>query len=238
MSYVEKKQRKQKIRIAIFVSVAVIITTVGCMFILGVNFLHWAAISFLSLVILIGVLICCYYLGIKLPKAKEPEWLLREAAELEKMVDNLSRQIREKSRNEVNERNSSCPLCHRKKIVDKIADVSGSVSGSFSLGFGSVSGKTGTSGVNHCSDCGHQWKKSESIDYSESKEDALYSILRPMYNYFFENDDAGLSRSDPLKRFKAKSVSDFLFRHYSYHRAEKLFDHLSLKDLVVYGCQK
>jgi len=62
---------------------------------------------------------------------------------------------------------SICPNCHVRKdgnnIVNKIREVhgKGSVSGSFSLGFGSVSGSMAidTNEVNHCNNCGNEWKK-------------------------------------------------------------------------------
>lgn len=58
---------------------------------------------------------------------------------------------------------SVCPRCRKNNIVDKIRDVQGkgNVSGSFSLGFGDVSGNMliKSESVNHCNDCGHEWKK-------------------------------------------------------------------------------
>ena len=56
-----------------------------------------------------------------------------------------------------------CPNCGATKIVNKIARTqgSGSVSGSFALGFGSIDGSSSsdTNSVNHCNECGNQWKK-------------------------------------------------------------------------------
>src|SRR5262245_34349667 len=64
-----------------------------------------------------------------------------------------------------NNTDNKCPNCGGKKIVNKIARVEGrgSVSGSFFLGGGSLYGssRTDTNGVNHCNDCGNQWKKYE-----------------------------------------------------------------------------
>lgn len=58
-----------------------------------------------------------------------------------------------------------CPKCRARvdDIVNKIRQVhgNGSVGGSFSLGFGSVSGyfSLDTDEVNHCNKCGNEWKK-------------------------------------------------------------------------------
>lgn len=57
--------------------------------------------------------------------------------------------------------NDKCPLCGKDKIVNKIARVQGSVSGSFVWGSGSVYGSTDTEAVNHCASCGNEWKKYE-----------------------------------------------------------------------------
>lgn len=75
-----------------------------------------------------------------------------------------------KRENEYEERhNNTCPKCSAKKgeIVNKIRQVqgSGSVDGDFSsnlfYGYGSVRGsmKIDTFGVNHCNNCGNEWKK-------------------------------------------------------------------------------
>lgn len=62
-----------------------------------------------------------------------------------------------------NRSDGSCPKCRKINIVDKIRDVQGkgNISGSFSLGFGDVSGSMyiSSESVNHCNDCGHEWKK-------------------------------------------------------------------------------
>lgn len=61
------------------------------------------------------------------------------------------------------DKDSICPKCDGKEIVDKISRVegSGSVSGSFRWGGGSIYGSssTDTNEVNHCNKCGNQWKK-------------------------------------------------------------------------------
>jgi len=56
-----------------------------------------------------------------------------------------------------------CPKCRSKDVVNKIADIhgKGKVGGDFKLGFGSINGgfNIDTHEVNHCNDCGNQWKK-------------------------------------------------------------------------------
>lgn len=80
---------------------------------------------------------------------------------------------------------SLCPNCRKRKdnnnIVNKIRQVQGkgNVSGSFSLGFGSVSGhmEVDTKAVNHCNNCGNEWEKFK-VKYV-SKSD----IVRVALNY-------------------------------------------------------
>lgn len=79
-------------------------------------------------------------------------------------------------------RNTNCPRCFNKDIVDKISNVNGDgyVSGSFYLGTGSVYGQNHieTNSVNHCNKCGHQWKKYEfSYQFAEDViSDWLYNL--------------------------------------------------------------
>ena len=59
-----------------------------------------------------------------------------------------------------------CPNCRvQKDIVEKIRQVKGkgNVGGDFKLGFGSINGSLDidTHEVNHCNNCGNQWKKFE-----------------------------------------------------------------------------
>ena len=85
-----------------------------------------------------------------------------------------------------------CPKCRARQedIVDKIRQVhgEGEVSGSFSLGFGSVSGSMSidTNEVNHCNKCGNEWKKFKTIYVDKT------NILITTLNYLgdiFENPD-------------------------------------------------
>jgi len=105
----------------------------------------------------------------------------------EQMISIASEIRREKNDNERKrevEKNSNCPNCKGKKIVNKISRVEGSgyVSGSFIYGSGSIYGssKTDTNEVNHCNDCGNQWKK---YDWSYTSDadviaDCSWSLCR------------------------------------------------------------
>jgi len=82
-----------------------------------------------------------------------------------------------------NSHDNVCPNCHtgKENIVNKIAQVqgSGSVGGTFHLGYGTVSGNMSvdTAEVNHCNVCGNQWKKFNVVYVSES------DILKVALNY-------------------------------------------------------
>ena len=82
---------------------------------------------------------------------------------MEKFAQELSHEHDSKESKYQEKNDGKCPNCGATKIVNKIARTqgSGSVSGSFSLGFGSVYGSSSsdTNEVNHCNGCGNQWKK-------------------------------------------------------------------------------
>jgi hypothetical protein len=111
-------------------------------------------------------------LGKSVIKTLSPEQTALLAADLE-VVNKRCKEIadahytREEKWQESHD--NTCPNCNSKKgeIVNKIRQVqgSGSVDGSFSSGLfygsGSVHGsmKIDTFGVNHCNNCGNEWKK-------------------------------------------------------------------------------
>lgn len=74
-----------------------------------------------------------------------------------------------------------CPRCKKSDIVDKIKHIQGTgkITGNFRLGFGSLNGSTtiDTSEVNHCNDCGHEWKK------FKTKYISATDIVRVALNY-------------------------------------------------------
>jgi len=80
----------------------------------------------------------------------------------------------------------ACPKCRARQenIVNKIRQVhgDGNVSGSFSLGFGSVGGRMSinTDEVNHCNKCGNEWKKYKIKYISQS------TVLIKALNYLAE----------------------------------------------------
>ena len=98
-------------------------------------------------------------------------------------LDNLAESKKVKHNKNENQyesdHNGICPLCRNKKIVNKISRVQGSgeVSGYMSFGSGSIYGSSSidTSEVNHCNDCGNEWKKYKYNWYS--KDDILREIM-------------------------------------------------------------
>lgn len=83
--------------------------------------------------------------------------------------------------------NNICPNCRSKKIVNKISNVSGEGNISGSLFWFDGDSYVGTKEVNHCSECGNQWKKYESDFYSTESVIAdwindLFSILESHKN--------------------------------------------------------
>jgi hypothetical protein len=99
--------------------------------------------------------------------------------------------------------NNICPRCRATNIVDKIAQVKGegSISGSFVLGSGSVYGSSSvdTNGVNHCNNCGHQWKKYQRSFLS--KNDILIDWVNDIVSLYTRD-----KTFDLLKDFSAESI--------------------------------
>lgn len=97
------------------------------------------------------------------PNAVEKKLIAEQCAKIKKMADEKSTELYKEQSESQERSDKTCPHCGAKNIVNKIARVegSGSVSGSFFLGGGSVSGSssTDTNEVNHCNGCGNQWKK-------------------------------------------------------------------------------
>lgn len=115
------------------------------------------------------------------------------------------------NREYVNRYNSRCPKCGASgqlDVVDKIRQVQGDgeVSGSFSLGFGSVYGsmEIDTNEVNHCNKCGNEWKK-EKRRYTSHKKviaewlNELETHLEGKYTY-------AKRTVDKLQKFHAESI--------------------------------
>jgi len=119
-------------------------------------------------------------------KTKDQELLVR--ADVEKVLekcDAIASKEYAEQKEARDSHDSVCPNCRKRKdnnnIVNKIRQVhgKGDVSGSFSLGFGSVSGhmEIDTKAVNHCNSCGNEWEKYK-VKYV-SKSD----IVRVAMNY-------------------------------------------------------
>ena len=111
-----------------------------------------------------------------------------------------------------------CPLCGNTKVVNKISRVQGhgDVYGSFSLGFGSVSGSMDidTNDVNHCSSCGNQWKKYKISYKSNSKMlahylDSIETHIEGKYTFC----EAVFNK---LKEFKAETIFELIHSNHVY----------------------
>jgi hypothetical protein len=120
--------------------------------------------------------------------------------ELKKIAEKRASENNEAERGYENKRNSTCPHCHYngKEIVNKITRVegSGSVSGSFFWGTGSVYGssETDTNEVNHCNKCGNQWKKYNrnweiDSDYFVKWLNKIYDYIIGKYEYKSWHDE-------------------------------------------------
>ena len=96
--------------------------------------------------------------------------------------------------------NSTCPKCKGKNVIDKIQRLQGEIHGSSSIygsgnlfhssisGSGSIDGKIDTNEINCCKDCGNEWKKVKSTDYSykslSDKIDRFVYHVRGFYNAY------------------------------------------------------
>lgn len=93
-----------------------------------------------------------------------------------------SQEFKEQKENQ-HTHDNKCPKCRAKqdRIVDKIRSVEGSgkVKNDFYFGFGSIKGSMNidTKAVNHCNECGHQWKKFKTKYVSKT------DIVRVILNY-------------------------------------------------------
>ena len=81
--------------------------------------------------------------------------------------------------------NASCPKCNSKNIVNKIAQVEGTSSGTSSIFGGYSSSSIDTYPVNHCNDCGNEWirKKVTISSVENNMENLLLGILYNMEKY-------------------------------------------------------
>jgi transcription elongation factor Elf1 len=139
----------------------------------------------------------------------------KQLDEISKMAEN-DKDVHNRTEVDIqNEKDSTCPRCGSKQIVDKIAQVigKGKVSGSFSLGYGSVHGnsKIDTQEINHCSNCGHQWKKyklnikwpsdiiTDYLDNLRTHFDGKYTHYEHIYN--------------KLKPYYAETIFSLLLNH-------------------------
>lgn len=231
--YLERKERRNEIIIAIIVLLVVLLVlNYGMMYSLGF-FESLLGIISVVMINMIAIYAFCDFLGIKFFKRKTPSWLNDQLNALERMYDEIYENVRSSQSSSVEKRNNTCPKCGAKSesIVDKIRQVKGEIDGDFVFGFGSVDGEIDTESVNHCSKCGHEWKKKET-SFSDASETTISQMLRPMY-YFFSKDQN--NSSDELKKFSAKAVKIFIKKHDDDYKAKEL-KKLSERELRKYGC--
>ena len=118
-----------------------------------------------------------------LPNPKQKQIILDEVKIIMERCDVIASQEFKEQKENQHSHDNRCPKCRAKQnmIVDKIRSVEGSgkVDGDFYLGFGSVTGSMNidTEAVNHCTECGHQWKKFKTKYVSKT------DIVRVTLNY-------------------------------------------------------
>lgn len=117
-----------------------------------------------------------------LPTSKQKAVLAADIEQILSKCDKIASQEWKEIKENQKSRDGQCPNCKaREDIVNKIRQVkgSGNVGGNFYFGFGSVSGSMSldTDEVNHCNNCGNEWKKSKTKYISKT------DILRVALNY-------------------------------------------------------
>jgi len=121
-----------------------------------------------------------------IPTKEQKDLISVDVDSINNRCEELANEERRDQRDFVERRDSICPHCKKSgdDIVDKIADVGGkgNVSGSFALGFGSVSGgmSVSTGAVNHCNGCGNEWAKAKTKSISRT------DIVRVALKYLSE----------------------------------------------------
>lgn len=149
----------------------------------------------------------------------------KEFDEILKLADKKADEKNDNIRNLEIQNNSICPLCKNKvkgTIVNKISLVKGegNVSGSFYWGTGSIYGKssTDTYEINHCNNCGNEWKKFNSnyVFSTDILRDFAYKIYLEC-KYTFGNDEYNL-----LKNYYAETIDELFNKHASLYYREKV----------------
>jgi hypothetical protein len=143
---------------------------------------------------------------------------------LENLADGKARDLNADEYHYQASHDGKCPNCGETNIVNKITRVQGegSVSGSFSLGFGSVYGSssTDTNEVNHCNSCGNQWKKYKT-NY-KWKSEIIGKWLNKLHYCFEGKDDSGDKTMEMLQNKNiyaetlAKALNEVSYYCYSW----------------------
>jgi DNA-directed RNA polymerase subunit M/transcription elongation factor TFIIS len=147
--------------------------------------------------------------------AKQKALIASQLDEITKMADKDKDTHNKDEYNTQHESDSKCPRCGGTQVVDRIAQVigKGSVSGSFSLGYGSVYGSSNidTNGVNHCSKCGHEWKKYKN-NYKWAS-DIITDYLNGLMTHFEGKYDFAEKYYIKLKPYYAETIYSLLLKH-------------------------
>ncbi len=123
--------------------------------------------------------------------------------------------------------NGKCPNCGCENVVHKFANVSGNgyVSGEMFIGTGYVSGSSEviTKKVNHCNDCGNQWKLYNGQTFSSHKiiADDLFQIT----SYIKDPNRWSFQQGIYLRysKYSAETIYELVKRceHWSFHTVTK-----------------
>jgi hypothetical protein len=146
------------------------------------------------------------------PNANQKAIIAKQLDEIFQMAEKDKDSHNHKEYNSQHISDSTCPRCKGTQVVDRIAQVigKGSVSGSFSLGYGSVYGssKIDTNEINHCSICGHEWKKYKN-NYKWAS-DIITDYLNNLKSHFEGKYDFYEHIYNKLKPYYAETIYKLL----------------------------
>lgn len=180
------------------------------------------------------------------PNASQKKMISDGADMLISLANERSAELNRQKSASVKNHNSICPMCKKSSIVNKIAQVqgSGSVSGSFGPFGGGLYGSSSidTNEVNHCNDCGNQWKKEKMkyiwemavvstwIDDINTSQDKEYEFAKRTLKMLKEKE---IPAESIWKLFIMESVYD---RCYYSTREELTLGYLREHFKSVYDC--
>lgn len=147
------------------------------------------------------------------------------------MFEEFSEQKIRKENMAIVEKNSTCPRCTKKNVVDKIRRVRGEVSGDFFLGTGSIYGQTDTEAVSHCVSCGHEWIQEPAVWSGRVEKFHIPEFLRRHARNFTSLE----VKRFLVKKFKEDILTDLFSQDYKWVK----FSQISLAEYEKHlGCKK